>query len=216
MSMATKYVVLVLVSSGVFASGVARAAEPPSKESPRNCRLCAPYSERQLSVMAGMAQWLLLRGGNVAFEYKTRHFAFEVSHGQGLDLNQFGGFFLTSAERDAGAKLRTPWTTGFGLGYRVTENLHVLIEFKAHHYEVLTRDRADRASYDTFSVGPGAFYSVYLYEGLFLQPNVRWWPNVGSTLAHDRVRLTQADGSVFEHRAHDFGLFANMNVGYTF
>jgi hypothetical protein len=158
----------------------------------------------------------LLRGGNVALEYKVGRFAFEVSHGQGLDLNEAGGIFLTSAERDAGAEVRVPWTTGFGVGYRIIENLHVLIEFKAHHYEVSARDPAATASYTTFSIGPGVFYSIYIYKGLFLEPNVRFWPNVASTLPGNKVALRQPDGTTYEHQAHDFGLFANMNLGYSF
>ncbi len=172
--------------------------------------------ERKFSVMAGLTQWLLLRGGNLALEYKTGRFAFELSHGQGLDLNQLGGFALSSAERDAGTIVRVPWTTGFGVGYRITENFHLLVEFKAHHYEVRASEGASTVNYTTFSIGPGAFYSIYLFKGLFLQPNVRFWPNVASTLDADRVLLQRCDGTNYEHQAHDFGFFANMNLGYSF
>jgi hypothetical protein len=140
----------------------------------------------------------------------------EISHGQGLDLNQVPGLALTSAERDAGARVRVPWTTGFGVGVRLTENLHLLVEAKAHRYEVSGRDANAQVRYTTFSVGPSVFYSVYLFKGFFLQPNVRWWPNVGSTLSGGQVPIKQPDGSTYDHKAHDFGLFANMNVGYTF
>ncbi|HEY8923703.1 MAG TPA: hypothetical protein VIU64_04930, partial [Polyangia bacterium] len=168
------------------------------------------------SVMAGLVQWTLLRGGNLALEYKIGHLALEVSHGQGLDLNQAGGFGLSSAERDAGVHIHVPWTTGFGVGYRITPNLHALVEVKAHHYEVSGLDPAAQATYTTFSVGPGIFYSIHLYRGLFLQPNIRYWPNVGSTLKGNTVAIRQPDGTIYAHKAHDFGLFANMNLGYTF
>jgi len=166
------------------------------------------------SVMAGLTQWIVFRGGNVALEYRVGRLAFEVSHGQGLDLNQAGGFALTSAERDAGLRVLVPWTTGFGVGYRITENLHALVELKAHRYDV--RTSADEARYTTFSVGPSVFYTFYLYEGLFLQPNVRFWPNVGSTLHDGRALLRNGDGSTYVHDAHDFGLFANVNLGWSF
>ena len=172
--------------------------------------------ERKFSVMAGLSQWLLFRGGNLALEYKTGRFALEISHGQGLDLNQVGGFALSSAERDAGTRVRVPWTTGFGVGYRITENFHLLLEFKAHHYEVRASEGADAVNYTTFSIGPGAFYSIYLTPRLFLQPNLRFWPNVASTLDHDRVLLERCDGTSYEHRAHDFGFFGNVNLGYSF
>jgi len=170
----------------------------------------------QFSVMVGLTQWTLFRGGNVAVEYKKGRLAFEYSHGQGLDLNAAPGVGLTSAERDAGAHVRVPWTTGFGLGFRVTEHLHVLVEGKAHRFEVTTRDRNSEVAYTTFSVGPSVFYSIHLYKGLFLQPNVRFWPNVASTLSGDRSLLRQPDGSIYVHEAHAFGLFANANLGWTF
>lgn len=171
---------------------------------------------RKFSVMAGLSQWLLFRGGNLALEYKTGRLALEVSHGQGLDLNQLGGFALSSAERDAGTRVRVPWTTGFGVGYRITEHLHLLVEFKAHRYEVRAEEGSSVVNYTTFSIGPGAFYSIYLGEHLFLEPNLRFWPNVGSTLDDNRVPLTRCDGSSYEHQAHDFGFFGNVNLGYSF
>ena len=172
--------------------------------------------ERKFSVMAGLSQWLLFRGGNLAVEYKTGRFAFELSHGQGLDLNQAGGFALSSAERRDNTRVHVPWTTGFGVGYRITENLHLLLEVKAHHFEVRANEGASEVSYTTFSVGPGAFYSIYLTKHLFLQPNVRFWPNVGSTLDGNHVTLRNSDGTGYEHQAHDFGFFGNVNLGYSF
>jgi hypothetical protein len=172
--------------------------------------------ERKFSVMAGLTQWLLLRGGNLAVEFKTGRLALEASHGQGLDLNQLGGIALSSAERDMGTRVRVPWTTGFGVGYRVTEHFHLLVEFKAHHYEVRAEEGADTVNYTTFSIGPGAFYAIYLTKGLFLQPNVRFWPNVASTLDDNRVMLQRCDGTSYEHQAHDFGFFGNVNLGYSF
>ncbi|HVZ72929.1 MAG TPA: hypothetical protein VHJ20_11185 [Polyangia bacterium] len=194
---------------------------PAAAQTPAEPTLAAaptvPWTEgHQLSVMMGLTQWTLFRGGNVAAEYKWKRLALEVSHGQGLDLNQVGGFALTSAERDAGVKIRVPWTTGFGVGFRFTQNLHALVEFKAHHYEVTGLDPRVEVKYTTFSIGPGLFYTIPIWRGLFLQPNIRYWPNVGSTLSGNQVAIRQPDGTVYEHRAHDFGLFANMNLGYAF
>jgi len=188
----------------ISAPSTARADEP------------SPGLQERFSVMAGLTQWTLLRGGNVALEYKVGRLAFEVSHGQGLDLNQVPGLALAQAERDAGARVRVPWTTGFGVGVRITEHLHALVEFKAHRYEVSGRDRNSEVDYTTFSIGPSVFYSIYLYKGLFLQPNVRFWPNVASTLSGGHAAIRQPDGSTYDHQAHDFGLFANVNLGWTF
>ncbi|HEY3253452.1 MAG TPA: hypothetical protein VGJ91_05870 [Polyangiaceae bacterium] len=191
-------------------------AEPPARPEAPAATHASAGLEQKFSVMAGLSQWLLFRGGNLALEYKIGRFAFELSHGQGLDLNQVGGFALSSAERRDETQVRVPWTTGFGVGYRITENLHLLLEFKAHHYEVRANEGAHAVSYTTFSVGPGAFYSIYLSKHLFLEPNLRFWPNVGSTLHDNRVMLERCDGTSYEHQAHDFGFFGNVNLGYSF
>lgn len=202
---------LVAAVSFVPTVGSAAAPEAPSPPPSQSSGL-----ESKFSVMAGLTQWLLFRGGNLAFEAKIGRLALEVSHGQGLDLNQVPWLALTHDERANDAHVYVPWTTGFGVGYRITENLHVMIEAKAHRFEVTGRDPAVKAKYTTFSVGPSVFYSIYLYKGFFLQPNVRFWPNVASTLSNNKVALLQSDGSVYEHQAHSFGFFANMNLGYSF
>ena len=200
-----------LLAAALTAPARAEAPAKPSSAANPN-----PGLEQKFSVMAGLSQWLLLRGGNLAVEFKTGRFAFEVSHGQGLDLNQLGGFALSSAERDDDTRVRVPWTTGFGVGYRITENLHLLVEFKAHHYEVRASQGASVVNYTTFSIGPGVFYSIYLSKHLFLQPNLRFWPNVASTLENGRTTLERCDGTSYEHQAHDFGFFGNVSLGYSF
>jgi hypothetical protein len=203
------------LAATLFVSRSAHAeGAPPPPEAPAPATSATPGAPR-FSIMAGVTQWAVLRGGNLAVEYKTRHVVFEFSHGQGLDLNQAPGFALTSAERDAGARVRVPWTTGFGVGYRITEDLHLLVEAKAHRYNVFNRDGSAEVDYTTFSIGPSVFYSIYLYKGFFIEPNVRFWPNLGSTLSGNRAELRQPDGTVYAHEAHDFGLFANMNLGWT-
>lgn len=174
-----------------------------------------PYPTRP-SVMAGIVQWTLFGGGNLAARLETGHWVFEYSHGQALDLNRLGGFALTTAERDADVSVFVPWTTGGGVGYQITPDLHVLLELKAHRYEVRGADRNQKLSYTTFSVGPGVFYDFYLYRGLFVQPNMRFWPNVASTLKESSASLRRSDGTSYEHESHSFGFFANVNLGWTF
>jgi hypothetical protein len=211
------------VLSRTFVLGAVLAALVPSLSSVARADDAAPAGKDEShglgtegSVMAGLTQWVLFRGGNIAGELKTGRFAFEVSHGQGLDLNQVPSLGLSAAERAAGAHVFLPWTTGFGVGVRITRDLHILVEAKAHHYDVTGNDANHQVRYTTFSVGPGVFYSFHIYKGLFLEPNVRFWPNVASTLKGNQAAIVQSDGSVYEHKAHDFGLFANMNVGWTF
>ncbi len=172
-----------------------------------------PWATR-FSVMAGLGQWVVFGGGNIATQLKVGRFVFEYSHGQALDYDRLGGFAKSPDERDAGVSLFSPWTTGGGVGFQITPNFHVLVEVKAHRYEVTSNSGTEQLSYTTFSIGPGAFYDVYLYKGLFLQPNVRFWPNVGDTLEENT--LTSSDGTTYEHAPHNLNFFANVNLGYTF
>ena len=172
-----------------------------------------PYHFRP-SVMAGLNQWVLFGGGNLAAQAKVNRWVFEYSHGQGLHLDRVAAIALTEAERDAGAKVEMVWTTGGGVGAEVTPNLHVLLEVKAHRYEV-EGARGDKLRYTSFTVGPGVFYDLYLYKGLFVQPNLRWWPTVASS--YDRhATLARADGSTYRHERHDLLPFVNVNIGWTF
>lgn len=184
-------------------------AEPPPSARPASQD---PYA-LQGSMMLGLAQWMLWGGGNVAAELKVGRLAFELSHGQSLHFDNLS-IALTSAERDAGVKVGMPWTTGGGVGFRITPNLHVLVEVKAHRYEV-EGPRGDAIRYTSFTVGPGIFYNVRLYKGLFVQPNLRWWPTVASTY-DDKGVLARADGTMYRHERHDLVPFVNINLGWTF
>lgn len=172
------------------------------------------YSLRP-SAMMGLTQWTLWGGGNVAGQLKIGRWAFEYSHGQALDFSRLGGFAQTPEENDAGASVRMPWTTGGGVGFQITPRLHVLVEVKAHRYEITGANANESISYTSFTVGPGVFYDLYLYKGLFLQPSVRWWPTVASTY-DDKGTLTRPDGTRYQHERHDLIPFANVSLGYTF
>ncbi len=165
------------------------------------------------SVMSGLGQWVIFGGGNLAAQLKVGRFVVEYSHGQALDYDRLGGFAKSSADRDADLSVFSPWTTGGGMGFQITPALHVLVEMKAHRYEV--KGRGDELRYTTFSIGPGIFYDLYLYKGLFVQPSLRFWPNVASTL-DDGSTLRRQDGTPARHEAHAIGFFMNVNVGWTF
>ncbi len=67
----------------------------------------------------------------------------------------------------------------------------------------------------TFSVGPGVFYELRLWRGLFLQPSLRWWPNVASTLP-EGATLLGADQKRVKMESHSFGIFPNVSLGWNF
>ena len=179
--------------------------------------LAEQRSGGELSVMLGLQQWLIMGGGNVAVQYKTRRWVFEYSHGQALHLNNAAKLTLDSDERAAGVRLDMPWTTGGGIGFRLTRNLHALVEVKVHRYEMFGADRNQQVGYYTFTVGPGLFYDIHLWRGLFVQPLVRWWPKVSDTLDEEAAPMfTRRDGGVHRARARGLGVFANVNLGWRF
>ncbi|HWO09010.1 MAG TPA: hypothetical protein VNN80_06005 [Polyangiaceae bacterium] len=172
-----------------------------------------PYTLRP-SVMLGLMQWVAFGGGNIAAQVKVGRWVFEYSHGQALQLDRAAALALTQEERAAGVAVSMPWTTGGGIGFQITPQLHVLLEAKLHRYQV--RDHVGgEIEYTSFTLGPGIFYDIYLYKGLFLQPNLRWWPTVASSY-DAQSSLTATDGSTYHPERHDLMPFVNVNLGWTF
>ena len=187
------------------------------------------YSNR-LSLVGGLSQ-VALGGGNIEGTWYTERFSFEYSHGFNLKLT---GSLLSSADQNQKLALREPWTTGFGIGYRLTETFDLRVEGKAHRFEVFYDGQGYSgtpiASYTTATVGVGAYYRYYPFKassgwarGLVLNPSVRYWPNVYSSLDKDRVTYANArTGKQETHEAETQGipgtkgLFVNVSVGYTF
>ena len=167
----------------------------------------------QVGVNFGLLQ-LGLGGFNIAGEVRYRRFWFEYSHGVDLKLNDLGGYSMTSTERAQDLHLVVPYTTGFGVGVTLLDELWLGVEFKTHRYEV-NAPAGPVTSYQTYSVGPVLGYKLFVYEGLFADVYARYWPNVASTLANNEVALRGANGTV-EHSAHDFNVFANVSIGYAF
>lgn len=181
------------------------SAPSPTPESPD------PYALRP-SVMAGLSQWVLFGGGNLAGQVKFGRFVAEYSHGQSLHFDNVA-FALTKEERAASVAVGMPWTTGAGFGFQITPHLHVLLEVKAHRYEVRD-DFGGELRYTSLTIGPGVFYDIYLWKGLFVQPNVRYWPTVASTFKSKQ--LTSSDRTPYEPQRHDLVPFVNVNLGWTF
>jgi hypothetical protein len=167
----------------------------------------------QLGVNFGLLQ-LALGGFNVAGELRYRRLWLEYSHGVALNLNNLGGFSMSGTERAQGLHIFMPYTTGFGAGFTVLDELWLGVEFKTHRYDVNAPGGAV-ASYQTYSIGPVLGYKLFLYRGFFLNAYGRYWPNVASSLPNNQIAL-QGTGGTVEHSAHDFGLFANLAVGGSF
>jgi hypothetical protein len=169
-------------------------------------------AESEWVLLAGLNQPIVLRGGNIELNYLTQRWVFEYSHGFALNLSPNRDFTMTQAERDQKLDLYLPFSTGGGIGYRITPEFNVRAELKAHRYEV-TRGN-ESVSYTTFSVGIGAYYYWYPFGNrhFVVVPSLRFWPNVASTLGGNAH--TWLDGQ--SHTVHEFTFFANVSLGYRF
>jgi hypothetical protein len=203
------------------ADASAAAPSPPSAEQhginlfpEHHFQWAASDAKRvQVGVNFGLLQ-LGLGGFNVAGEVRYRRFWFEYSHGVDLKLNDLGGFSMTSTERAQDLRIVVPYTTGFGVGVTLLDELWLGVELKTHRYEV-NAPGGPVTSYQTYSVGPVLGYKLFVYKGLFANAYARYWPNVASTLDNGEVALRGVNGTV-EHSAHDFNVFANVSIGYAF
>lgn len=188
-----------------------------------------PYTDR-LSVVGGVSQ-LLIGGGNMEGTWYTRRLSIAYSHGFGLQL---GSGLLPSESQDQQLQLSMPWTTGLGVGYRITRTFDVRVEVKRHRFTMRYDDQdfsgPTIGEYSTTTVGLGAYYRYYpfarssgLARGLVLVPSVRYWPNVSSSLANNELTYAnERTGRTEMHQAATQGfpgtggLLANVSVGYTF
>jgi hypothetical protein len=197
----------------VLAGARAFAAPPQVLDAPRS-RL-APMSTKnaEVGVNFGLLQ-LGLGGFNAAGELRYHRLWLEYSHGMALTLNNLGGFGLTQTERDQDLHVRVPFTTGFGVGFTLVKELWLGAEFKAHGYEV-NAPGGPVSHYKTYSIGPVLGYKQYIWKGLYADAYGRYWPNVATSLHGGTIALDGIHGTV-EHAAHDFGLFANISLGYMF
>jgi hypothetical protein len=167
------------------------------------------HDSPQLSVHLGLLQPILMEGFNAALDLRWGPMLFSYSHGQGLNYSASGGAGLSRAEADAGLQLRSPWTTGGGIGVILIDEAWVMVDVKRHRYEAQLG--SDTATYSTTSIGGELGWRYFVWRGFFAQTVVRFWPNVHTSLPNDQVRLGR-----YEHHAKNLGLFANVMAGWAF
>lgn len=166
------------------------------------------------NLVFGLSQVAFLNGGNVEINYLTEKFVFEYSHGFNLDLNASpNDMALTETERQQNLQIDVPYSTGGGIGYRFTKSLNVRIEYKYHKFNV-NHPSGEQVSYTTQDLGLGAYYFYWPLKdmNLVIVPSIRYWPTVKTSLNDDKYTFSNGD----EHKAHDFGLFGNVSIGWSF
>ncbi|MEN0063117.1 MAG: hypothetical protein AAGA48_13260 [Myxococcota bacterium] len=174
----------------------------------------SPYPELQIAVHGGLVQPLLVRGFNAAVDVRAGRFVASYSHGEGLDFTRTPGV-LPDAQREVGVTVRQPWTTGFGIGASVVDELTVLVDFKVHRIEVDTG--LDVAAYSTVTLGGEVGYRLFVVDNFFIHPVVRFWPTIATTAPNGFQLETEA--GAFQHDPLPVGagsFFANVLVGYAF
>lgn len=188
------------------------------------------YSNR-VSVLAGLIQPVLLKGGNIELAYFTKKMSFDYSHGFLLNMS---GASITGDAKTQKLAYHLPYSTGFGVGYRFTSFFDVRIESKVHSWEVYYDGETQNKTYliqayKTYSVGLGAYYRYMPFEkkynwlqGVTTSTSLRWWPTVGSSLPGNEFvyhnKFTNQNETL---RTANIGMGAsqfifNVSIGYTF
>jgi len=185
------------------------------------------YSNR-ISFLAGLIQPLVLKGGNIEVTYFSKNMSFDYSHGFSLDMS---GGTVTGDTKTQKLAYHLPYSTGFGIGYRITSSFDVRVESKMHSWEVYYDGEYQNKStliksYKTYSLGLGAYYRYMPFhnkegwvKGITTSTSLRWWPNVASSLKNNELiyynRLTNKDETL---KASNIGIagsqfLVNLSIG---
>jgi hypothetical protein len=188
-------------------------------------------SEKRVNVLFGLAQPLIASGFNIEGNYVHNRFIFDYSHGASLDFN---GNLLPAYLRRQNLAIHEPWTTGFGIGYRLKEWINVRVEPKWHRFEFYYDGEAQNAgsaitSYNTFSLGLGLYGSYQPFKkkdnflrGLLISPSLRFWPTVSSGLKGGKYSyLNKTTNATEEIKTVEPGtgftpVVFNISIGYSF
>lgn len=205
----TSLILSVLLYSHIYAQGI------PTEE------------KMKIGILSGLLQPIAVKGGNLQFEATLGRFVFDYSHGWSLDPPSTGDL------KDQQLSLHLPYSTGLGVGYRITDALDLRLEPKLHKFEVRydggPQVGRQVVSYRTITLGLGAYYKWHPFrrssgpaKGITIAPSFRWWPNAWSSLDADRHTYESAiTGQQEIHKAADIGIantsfIINISMGYEF
>jgi hypothetical protein len=188
-------------------------------------------SEKKVNIVFGLIQPIFAKGFNIEGNYIHNRFIFDYSHGASLDL---AGTTVTPELREQGLAVHMPFTTGFGIGYRLKEWVNVRIEPKWHRFEFYYDDETQInstqiTSYNTMSIGIGVYghYQPFknktsFLNGIMISPSIRFWPTISSTLDGNSYNyLNKNTGKNEEIKTLDVGpgfrpFIYNISIGYSF
>lgn len=188
-------------------------------------------TEKRINLLFGVAQTAVAKGINVEGNYIHNRFIFDYSHGASLE---FTGNLLPDDLKNQHLAVHEPWTTGFGIGYRIKEWINIRVEPKWHkfefYYEGDPQTKSNEiTSYNTFSLGLGVYGSYLPFKkkdnflkGFIISPSVRFWPTISSSLkGGEFIYMNRETGKIEEIKTLDPGtkftpLVVNISIGYSF
>ena len=188
-------------------------------------------TETKVNVMFGLSQPLVTHGFNFEFNYIYNRLIIDFSQGVALEFTS--GLVTTDLKRQ-GVDVHMPWTTGFGVGYRITSWLNLRAEPKWHRFEFYYDDQlkypnTEITSYNTFTMGLGLYGAIQPFKkeanflnGILIAPSIRYWPTVASTLKDNQFTYyNQHTGKNEEIKTVGPGigltpLVINVSIGYSF
>ncbi len=188
-------------------------------------------TDKKVNVVFGLTQPLLVKGFNIEGNYIHNRLIFDYSHGVSLDFSESS---VTPDLKRQGLAVHMPWTTGFGVGYRIKEWINVRVEPKWHRFEFYYNGETQNASgqitgYNIFSLGIGLYghyqpfkYNTNFLKGIMIAPSIRFWPTITSTLANDKFSYAnKVTNKTEEIKTLDPGIgftpfVFNISVGYSF
>ncbi len=188
-------------------------------------------TEKRFNILFGLSQPLVAHGFNIELNYIHDRFIFDFSQGLGLE---FSGTTLPSTLQQQNIVVHMPWTTGFGLGYRIRDWINLRIEPKWHRFEFNyqngpQQNAGEITSYNTFTLGLG-LYGCWLpfkkksniLNGIMVSPSVRYWPTLHSTLPGNSFSYYNiTTESVQQIKTYGPGIklspwIVNISIGYSF
>ena len=188
----------------------------------------------ELVFLAGTIQPFLLQGGNIEVDFYTPKWVFNYSHGFSLELESATGTTVGDA-KDQSLAFHLPYSTGFGIGYRLNKYFDIRLEPKMHQFDVYY-DGTDRTltenqvtDYRTITLGLGAYFRWKPFEkqnnalkGIFTSTSIRYWHNVYSSLEGGEITyFNRVTGKNEVHETANIGIantpwLFNIGVGYSF
>jgi hypothetical protein len=188
-------------------------------------------TDKRVNVVFGLSQPLLLSGFNVEGVYIHKRLIFDYSHGVSLN---FSSDAVNTELKDQKVVVYMPWTTGFGVGYRLKNWINVRLEPKWHRFEFYYDGETQNAtneivSYNTMSLGIGFYGNIQPFKnkesflkGFVIAPSVRFWPTIFSTLKDDKYTYNNKNtlkNEAIKTLDPGFGftpLVFNISIGYSF